>query len=521
MRLLDLFDHYAARTIAAGLLVVVWFSALARAAHDLWSACVVYLILTGCAILFAILCARRLKSIRLSLWLPWGLLLAAVVASGLHTVDADAWRLDAWGWFFIAVAFYLFTNTIETPERAELFLTAAGFVVLPIAAICLWQQCTGHPIGYSDFVVQRGPFSFSIRYGHWEIHGTLINANVLVGFMLYWPFLFWKKIRDDKRFWILYAACLAILLMARSWSGALTLMLGHLVFARGRIKDLVKRRPQRAAALFGIVIAIVAGVVWIKFHQPMWKRYYASSDRWYYWLTAIKVWRHSPWTGVGAGGYATAFPFFRTGPIENTLFAHSFVLGWLAETGLFGAAALLIFLVAVIRLGLRDSDPASDWEDVCAATLTSVLVFGVININLDYFLNRYLLALWIAAALVTRPAMDLPIRRLPAAACAVGVFLVIPFWLNLFIASRLCRAGLYFEMHGQARQAQRLYRHAIAVDASNSDGYAGLSRLAWSAYLRGKAADDREQAIVNIWQALQRRKDFRFMNQLQTYRSGS
>jgi tetratricopeptide (TPR) repeat protein len=109
-----------------------------------------------------------------------------------------------------------------------------------------------------------------------------------------------------------------------------------------------------------------------------------SSVRARYWKEALDVHATAPWTGVGAGGYATARTRFRTGTLE-VRHAHGYVVQTLADLGWLGLAVSLAALVAwalaaAAATGLRRRDRGLpyDAERVGLLTLVAVaLVFGV------------------------------------------------------------------------------------------------------------------------------------------------
>ena len=86
----------------------------------------------------------------------------------------------------------------------------------------------------------------------------------------------------------------------------------------------------------------------------------------------------SPLTGVGLGGYAVAFPYFKRTAGENTLFAHGVLWQMLAETGLAGVVACGAGLVEFSRYA-KESLRKNAWspEDLSLyATLITLLPSG-------------------------------------------------------------------------------------------------------------------------------------------------
>jgi len=75
---------------------------------------------------------------------------------------------------------------------------------------------------------------------------------------------------------------------------------------------------------------------------------YAVLERLAHWQSALEMWRTNFWTGVGLGCYEPAYPHFALVNWPLALgHAHNIYLNMLAETGLMGAAAYLVFWGAV------------------------------------------------------------------------------------------------------------------------------------------------------------------------------
>jgi hypothetical protein len=109
-----------------------------------------------------------------------------------------------------------------------------------------------------------------------------------------------------------------------------------------------------------------------------------SSVRARYWDEAFKVHAVKPWTGTGAGAYATVRTRFRTGTLY-VRHAHGYVPQTLADLGWIGLALSLALLAAwlaavgrVAGLRPRDRDLPWDAERVGVLALVAVaVVFGV------------------------------------------------------------------------------------------------------------------------------------------------
>gem|GEM_PF-2335099 len=450
------------RLILFGLAGLICFGAFAHAAHDLWAACIFFAVLSFCALLF---CFGRIldgRMVKLPLLLPAILFLTTAWLSGIRSYDASITLLEAWGWSFSWAFFYLLLNTLHTDSDREMFFSAASVTLLPLAIICGWQQATYKP----DI------------WGRWEIHATLNNSIVMAGFALNWlPWLI-KRSLDDRKYLAPLCCAMLVLIVARSWWAYAAVSAGTLYFFRRDVAVLCKRHLKLAIALsfLAIMTALTLAAIKLRVHEGP----YLGTGRLYYWSTALNIWWSQPLSGAGAGGFAAAYPFFKTGPGQNTLFAHSFILQWTADTGWAGAAALMLLLSAATRLlsGMRPSPGYPGPErSIYSATLVVVLFYGLININLEYLLNRVSLMALLAAELSTGAIPEVRFKPFWGIAVSIIVLLLSPFWLGLFEGDRLYRSGVYYQTMGDGSRAERAFLASIAVNPRQSESYLAMSRI--------------------------------------------
>ena len=147
-----------------------------------------------------------------------------------------------------------------------------------------------------------------------------------------------------------------------------------------------------------------------------------------YWNEALKIAKAHKALGVGAGGYATVRPRYRTDTLD-VRHAHGYVVQTLADLGAVGMAASLALLAAWLAaatrtVGLWGPGRGAPWtpERVGMATLLSIcVVFGVHSfVDWTWFVpGNAVLALLCAGWLAGRGPTDEPIVRLKAPRVAV------------------------------------------------------------------------------------------------------
>jgi O-antigen ligase len=521
--LLSSFLRIYPRVVYYGLISLIWFSALSSAAYDLWAATVFFSVTTLLTLVFEIGRWLDRAPIKAPLAAPLLLFLGALSLSTWNSYDLDTTHLEVWGWAFAVLAFYLYLNTVESEQDQNRFFTLAGAVVVPLALICLWQRfvfpASGHTktlglFGYGLLELNLGwirpGLKYSYRYGNWEIHATLINSIVLAGFVLYWTPFFWKRAIENKRFRFLFLACLMALFFARSWWALLVLLLGFALDHYEILKATAARNKKSLILVLLPAFLCLGSIAYIKTHHRVADHAHSDSyhpqGRWAYWSAAWEMWQRHPWSGVGLGAYAAAYPFFRTPGVENTRLAHGFPIQMLAETGTAGIAAWLLLLIQFLRLRSRK-------QSIYETTLVMILVYSAISIHMDYLLNKVVFLIFVAAAVRAVRSEEYRMPPLWIAGTGACLILASAFWLPLLPASRRYESALYYEHTGDIQKAVRLYQDAIALNPHHADSHWRMAQFYRSQYEKTRSPEDLTAAQSHMRQALHNRKDVRFIDE--------
>lgn len=490
------------KIVLSGLAVAVWFGVFAHAAHDIWAASTLYSFITVLALIFCLGRSCDKLSVKFPLLFPC---LAFIISGSLSlrgSYDMNTGLLELWGWGFVFLTFYLFINVTETWQDVEFFFSLAGSVVVPMGLICLWQQITTRPD----------------QYGRWEIHGTLNNAIVLAGFVLYWILFYWRKTKMDLRYGVFLLSCFVLICLARSWWSWISLFMGYVIYYEDGIKRWVKDHKQIVAVPLALMLAILVVVLVYKLRINFGP--YVGVGRLFYWYTAIRMWEHHPWKGIGLGGYATAYLFFKAGPQQNTLFSHSFPLQLLSEVGAIGMVAVIWFVMCYTQLLSKTGKLAQANSNVLTykATLLIVLCFSLLSINLDYFLNKIMLFFVLGSTLVgNKNIRAYRIRSVWMVGSSLCLLLISPFWLKMFVASQLYTSGVQYEKYGDLTKAEKVYKDAISLDPSLADGYGALSEIYWKKYQQDHFVGTASDSIDYLSRALHFKKDIRLFQMLKHY----
>lgn len=450
---------------AGAVSLVVMFAALARGAHDLWSATIVHAALLGWLAAFLIVSYLRRSddAVRLPLVVPAGGLLLAAAVSAVFAANRSDAIFAVKDLAAALIAFYAGANVFRTDEDADLL----QMLIIPV----LWVQAATMAIQF----VSSGP-------GMVEARGTLVNANIQAAFALFWvPPLGMRAARarrERQRFLYfssgLIAAVAAIVLAGSTWA---LLCLGVAALAA------VARRASRpgvARAVFAAGLALVAAALWFKLTKSeAWNVVGmpapSGTDRLRWWASAVRMFLDHPWLGVGPGGYPSAYPAYKYGAGQSTLFAHSLPFMVLAELGLAGAAAALAF----IGTWQRRAAPAFPQRGAFAAGALLFVIASLVNLGSEYLVNQVTLGLFLGMSVATVPAPAWR-PRLSAAVVVSGLaVLALPFLVTPFLAGRFIVDGRALLAQGDRAAAQQRFIAAAELDPANWEAYHGLALARW------------------------------------------
>ncbi|MGH2544899.1 MAG: O-antigen ligase family protein, partial [Ardenticatenaceae bacterium] len=125
---------------------------------------------------------------------------------------------------------------------------------------------------------------------------------------------------------------------------------------------------------------------------------FAVIERLAHWQAAYEMWADEPWLGQGVGNYAAVYPAYYIPPWEEPLgHAHNLFLNTLAEAGLIGLVAYLIFWTGALALSFRAvRSSAGIWRGVAVGILGAMVHLHVHN----FFDNLYVHGMYLHLALL-------------------------------------------------------------------------------------------------------------------------
>ncbi len=121
-------------------------------------------------------------------------------------------------------------------------------------------------------------------------------------------------------------------------------------------------------------------------------------ERLAHWQAAFGMWADQPWLGQGIGNYAAAYPTYMIPPWEEPLgHAHNLFLNTLAETGIIGLGAYLLFWGSALVLAFRAVRRSEGlWRGVAVGILGAMVHLHAHN----FFDNLYVHGIYLHLALL-------------------------------------------------------------------------------------------------------------------------
>jgi O-antigen ligase len=431
--------------IAAGLMLVIVFTALAHGAVEPWS----ILIFNSSVLLLMLLWVAkividgRLKLMIPDIALPIGAILLIGLAQSIALTgdggrwlslskDAGATRSTVITLLFLAAALLMTINFFADRRRLALLSNFLVMFGLAVAMFALIQFFTWNGSFYwirpTESPTPFGPFANHNHFaGYMEMLIPLPIALMLT-----------RAARGEMRLLYGFAAVImgVAVLASLSRGGMISLAAGMVfIFAMsfrlkrdgrgGRRGQALRKRLPFLSFLFhpttpvlAVGALIIAGIIWVG-ADPIIERIARDaapsadqpaetffSSRGWVWRDTLTMIRANPVLGAGLGAYRTAFPIYSES--DGSLIvaqAHNDYLQIVADCGLVGGVMALCFIVILFRsvfrgIGSRDK-AISGIALGSGAGLFAMLVHSLLDFNLQVPSNILLFLVLSAVATLT------------------------------------------------------------------------------------------------------------------------
>lgn len=484
------------------------FCALANGAHDLWAATLVYW--TVLAAVTAVVARASVRKEPLSRDFLLALLaVAAPFALSAWRAGNPALALFACtDWLAAAAVFWLSLQAFRSEKSVRLFTAmVAPLFWLELAVIVYQRYAVHYLVPIPKTVLYPGVPEIWILLSY-TVPGTMVNSNAAAAFHLLWLPVLAGRALDERRdagrrsaFWSVSAiSCLLGIILLNSTSAILCVLVGApFIAGPERVSNWVRRRPGFARAALAGVISAAAFLILHKVMRtddgtgnaiPL----ASKISRLGWWLTGLKMFGDHPWLGIGPGNFPSAFLTYKPGKTPNTLYAHSFPIELLAETGLAGLAGVLFFSSAWIARLRRSREEVKNRRPFLLGA-AMILAYATINIGFEYLVNLlgFALFLGLAAAPAIKSSWR-PTRLIAALTATLGLtaatYAAVPF-----LSSRALVAGDELLKEGNVAAALKSYEAAVQLYPLSAEARQGRARTLYVRYrLTGSREDLKEAA---------------------------
>jgi len=303
-------------------------------------------------------------------------------------------------------------------------------------------------------------------------------------------------------------------------AGAAAAAAGAALLARRLpVRDGIRARVERMAAVAGVVVAVAiviaaivfAGRIWHAFANPVSSQIssnrghlasLSSSNRWRWWQEAWHAFVRHPGGGTGAGTFQVTDYLLRRTSLVTTTEPHNVPLQFLSETGIVGFLLFLGVAAAAVTGAVRARGAAAT---ALAIGVCAFLVHMVADTDWDYVATCAPL-FFVAGALVAghRPrAEGAPVRRrlLALAAVLFGLGVVYSLAAPYVAQQKLASASTLVQVKSAhsydplstdvlteeaffetGSRAEKLYRDALALEPQNYAVWFELGNFYWDAH---------------------------------------
>jgi len=347
------------------------------------------LLLTLAAWLGSCLARRRLVVPFTPLNLPWLLFVLVAAVSLLDAPSVALGLIELVKWLQMALVVWLVVDLATDPTRSPTGPTRVGQIVLALLLLAGLSQAL---IGIWQFGLRGdGPEHFIVLGRFYRAYGTFEQPNPFGGYMNLMalpaiglaigllvgfrrpdsPLRAWRG-----RLWLAFAGlCVAAATLAVVFSWSRGAWLGFLAGA-GVLALFSTRRPLTGAVVAALAAAVLGGGLMLGVAAgfgpalsiadrlggfagqftlgdmrgvDITTENFSVLERLAHWQAAVDMARDNPWLGVGFGNYEAAYPTYALINWPDALgHAHNYYLNLLAEVGLLGLLAYLVFWLAVV-----------------------------------------------------------------------------------------------------------------------------------------------------------------------------
>ncbi|MFN0117133.1 MAG: O-antigen ligase family protein [Elusimicrobiota bacterium] len=445
------------------------FSGFFKAAHDIWAASVVYLLVLGYSLfrLGRIVLKKDEQGIPGFFLGPVFLILVGFGVSSYYSINPSESVLEWLDWVS-ALLIFLWILDLGSHERIEkkfLFFSIPFF----------WFQLF---------------WVLSV-----DSSGTLINPNLLAAFLApFFPLIFSQI---DKGMFLKKLESFYLLSGIFSYFFTLILLKSNWVYIC--LPFFMPISFKKKKVLFLITSAIVSSAFIYNFFSLASDRFGADSiiegvTRLSWWKSGILMFLDHPWFGVGLGNFPSAYLAYKVGNAEHTLYPHNIFIGLLAETGLVGVISISVLIMSIYFYLKKSSYLLSEKKGFFLALILFLLV-GIGSLSTEYLSHLLLFFVLLGLFLSSDNIKRIHIRpSIALLVLSIGIA-SIPFILSPLFASQQFVSGQMALHELKWDEAKKHFHNAIDLQKCDWKSYQALAQIEIAEYNKSQNPANLTQAI--------------------------
>lgn len=444
------------------ILLIGYFAPLALAGIDVWSQTVIHVISVFIAVMYLL---KFMNKKTFTIDLPYlkyiSLWFIFYFISYVCAANKSAARMDIFNMINAVFLFYCAVNIKNIISSIDDLLRWWGYIVFGIGILVCYQL-------YTD-------------YNSVEKHASMINPNILAGYLIFWLPFWYGKIAEYLRIknipGIIMAITASLLITVSivvthsvtSWIAlALSFCIVYFIFERRKSIRLFNIKLTKQYIL--IIILSISSLL-ITFNHNIVLSIYERIC----WATvAIRMALHHPFFGIGPGGFADAFMFFKRGYLLNTLYAHNLIFHMTAEIGIPGIIVFIWLICKIIKVVMKKYSPE---VRVLMIGYIAFLLKSMVDYSFSIPANLFIFWIWtgllIAILYPNSNVIRIPIISKTALCINVIILLLlIPGITDLFIFSRNIAKGKINVQEKQYASAEQRFTQASRKHPTYPEPYA-------------------------------------------------
>lgn len=348
------------------------------------------------------------------LGLPMFLFFSALFISTLFSLNCY-WSLgEIYSFIVYAGAFYLMAR-INLEQKKQLIFTLVLAACL-VALYGVYQFFWGlqHTL---DYLARIQPYPYAQEFlSRKRAFATFLSPDVFAAYLvMVLPLtagVFLEGLSKRRHPLLIFAGLSIIFILASlfltksvgGWLGLFTVLLSFSILLFMHYPLL---RPKAVSITVVSALLIMAALVGIfiirsgsffEFNSP----HNSIVQRSYFWLSAVKIIRSFPLTGVGLDNFGWFYPDYKSPQAIATWFVHNSYLQLWAEAGILGIAGWLWLAIGSFRLGLKKLKVSPEVNYLLVGLLAASVGFLIHNlIDFSFFLPEVALHWWVIAGLIS------------------------------------------------------------------------------------------------------------------------